>query len=87
MVLGLGSLVASYYTALCAVTAVLGLGLGVGGLYSSRRGTAVMGILVCCLALLSGGFFGSVAWYESRFGHKPWDTPAEIEAEVLPVDG
>jgi hypothetical protein len=58
------------------ILGVLGLGLGILGLYSRRRGPALVGLLFCSLAILMGVFLVAVFWYESRYGYLPWDAPA-----------
>lgn len=70
---GLLSLAASFFTVWSLIPAVIGLGLGLCGLSSKHRGTAIVAILLCCLALLVGSFLGMVDFYESRYGFKPWD--------------
>ena len=82
VVLGLVSLSACFFTSWAIIAAVLGLGLGLGGVYSRHRGTAIMGILLCCLALTIGSFFAIVGWYESQYGYPPWDAPTAMAAHV-----
>lgn len=76
LVLGILSLIACFYTAGAVVTAVIGLLMGIWGLYSTRRGPAIIGILLCCVAMAIGGFNGVVWVYESQYGYKPWDAPS-----------
>ena len=77
LMLGLMSVIASFYTVLAAIPAALGLALGVWGLFSPRRGPAILGLLLCCLALAVASFNGAVAMYRQAYGHAPWETPAE----------
>ncbi len=77
LVLGLMSVVASFYTALAAVPAALGMALGAWGLFSPRRGPAILGLLLCLLALASASFTGAVGLYKQAYGHAPWEAPAE----------
>lgn len=80
LVLGLMSLVASFYTLSAAIPAALGLILGAWGLFSPRRGPAILGLLLCFLALAVASFTGAVGLYKQAYGHAPWETPAEPEA-------
>ena len=84
LALGLFSLIASFFTVMATVTAAVGVALGVWGLYSPRRKPAVVGLLLCCLALAIGGFNGVVVFYEYQYGYKPWDLPPAIN---LPEEG
>lgn len=70
------SLIACFYTSGAVVTAVIGLLMGIWGLYSTRRGPAIIGILLCCVAMAIGGFNGVVWMYEAQYGYKPWDEPS-----------
>jgi len=79
LVLGILSMIACFYTAGAVVTAVIGLLMGIWGLYSTRRGPAIIGILLCCVAMAIGGFNGVVWVYESQYGYKPWDAPSGYE--------
>ena len=84
LVLGILSLIASFYTAWAVIAAMVGVAMGVWGLYSTRRGPAVVGILLCCLAMALGGFHGVVAVYEYRYGYKPWDVPPPYDSLDAP---
>ena len=77
LVLGLMTTVASFYTALAAIPAALGLALGAWGLFSPRRGPAILGLLLCLLALAIASFTGAVGLYKQAYGHAPWEAPAE----------
>lgn len=80
LVLGILSLVASFFTAGALVIAALGLAMGVWGLYSTRRGLAIAGIVLCCIALAMASFTGVVALYEMQHGYKPWATPSAVDS-------
>ena len=68
---------ASFYTVLAAIPAALGFGLGVWGLFSPRRGPAILGLLLCLLALANASWNGAVSLYKQAYGHAPWEVPAE----------
>ncbi|MCO6455123.1 MAG: hypothetical protein J5I93_07470, partial [Pirellulaceae bacterium] len=85
VVLGGMSLVGCLITNAALVTALLGLAMGVWGLYSTRRGLAVLGLLLCFLALSISSFNGAVDLYEYMNGRSPF-APAplfEEDGEVL----
>jgi hypothetical protein len=77
LVLGSMTLVASFYTVLAAIPAALGFALGAWGLFSPRRGPAILGLLLCFLALAIASFNGAVSLYKHAYGHAPWEAPAE----------
>lgn len=55
--------------------ACLGLGIGIWGLYSPRRrAAAILGLLLCCLAVALAGFFCSVELYRAIHGVTPWES-------------
>jgi hypothetical protein len=79
-VLGILGLLACFVAPLAAVLlAAVGLSLGIRGLFSQRRGPAIVGILFCSLAVLVGSLLGAVSWYESRYGYLPWDAPGVVD--------
>jgi hypothetical protein len=59
---------------------ILGVGMGVWGLHSDRRTAAVLGLLLCCLAMTLSGFFSAVQLYELINGYSPF------EGDLPPVD-
>jgi hypothetical protein len=46
-----------------ALIAILGLAMGIWGLSSPRRNLALVGMLICCLAIGIGAFGGARALY------------------------
>jgi hypothetical protein len=81
VILGVVSLLAGFFTSLGMLVAIGGIALGAWGASSNRRNTALVGMLLCCLAMLVGGFNGSVWVFENVYGRKPWEKayPAEYE--------
>jgi hypothetical protein len=79
LVLGLMSFVIGFFSVGAAVTALVGLMMGIWGLYSPRRGVALTGILLCCVAMAIAGFNGIVSLYEFQHGYKPWESPSQLE--------
>jgi hypothetical protein len=69
----------SYFTPLALVPAVVGLAMGIWGLYSTRRGVALAGVALCCIALAISGFNGLVALYTLQHGHTPWEESDDFE--------
>ena len=83
VVLGLASFMLSSYFPIGALAiAVVGLAMGVWGLYSTRRGVAVIGVILCCIALSISGFRSVVLLYKSHYGYSPW----ESQDELTPMD-
>lgn len=70
---GVLSFIAAFLFPLAGILlAILGLGLGVWGLLSRRRGLAIAGLLLCCVSLATAIFNGGVALYTSLYGAAPW---------------
>jgi hypothetical protein len=61
MVLGIFSLIIAPFSIQGAVVGALGMGMGVWGLYSTRRGWALAGLILCSLAIGVGVLTG-VRW-------------------------
>jgi hypothetical protein len=59
------------------LTAILGLAMGIWGLFSQRRLLAFAGIILCCLALATGAILGGIQLYDAAIGHKPWEEASE----------
>jgi hypothetical protein len=75
LVLGLLSVACSFFTIGALFFALAGLPVGIWGLYSNRRGQAIAGVLLCCIALAISGFHAAALIYEVRYGFTPWETP------------
>ncbi|HJN08499.1 MAG TPA: hypothetical protein QF564_07385 [Pirellulaceae bacterium] len=70
--LGLG--LACYVPLASIIIAGFGVGMGVWGLYSKRRGAAIIGLLLCCAAITFSGFSGAVELYRVIHGVAPWES-------------
>jgi hypothetical protein len=57
---------------------LLGVGFGVWGLSSRRRGLAFVGLLLCCLSLVIATFNGVIDLYVSWYGVAPWESDAML---------
>lgn len=56
LVLGLLATVLAFFWPPAAIIAIIGLGMGIWGLSSPRRNLALVGMLLCCLAIGVGTF-------------------------------
>jgi hypothetical protein len=63
LVLGLFALVLALFRFEAALIALLGLVLGIWGLYSNKRGLALFAMLLCCLAIGLGSYTGAKQLY------------------------
>ncbi|MBC7856231.1 MAG: hypothetical protein IAF94_22600 [Pirellulaceae bacterium] len=70
LVLGLFAAVLAMIWPPAALIAVLGLALGIWGLGSPRRNLALVGMLLCCLAIGLGAYGGARAIYVHRQGNR-----------------
>jgi hypothetical protein len=59
LLLGIFSLILSPFRVEGAVVALFGLGMGLWGLYSTRRNWALVGLLLCCLGIVLGAYRGA----------------------------
>lgn len=80
--LGIFAAILALFWPPAALVAVLGLGMGIWGLSSSRRNLALVGMLLCCLAIGIGAY--GMARNISIAMQKNRAIPFE---ESLPVDG
>jgi hypothetical protein len=85
LVLGILSLIGCFFTNAALVTGILGLVMGVWGLYSTRRGIAVAGLLVCFLAMSISSFNGAVELYVRMYGEHPFKPKPTLIG--VPEDG
>jgi len=56
-----------------AIVGMLGLVMGIWGLYSERRGWALFGLILCCLAIGVGMYTGAFWLFEQINNAKPWE--------------
>ncbi|MBW3597765.1 MAG: hypothetical protein KY475_10880 [Planctomycetes bacterium] len=81
LVLGVMSLLAIRFIAPGALlVAILGVAMGVWGLHSDRRGAALVGLVLCCLAMALAGFFTAVQLFELINGYNP------LEPDLPPIE-
>jgi hypothetical protein len=68
LVLGAFSLLLAPFRFEAAIIALLGLLMGIWGLYSPRRGWALVGMLLCCLGISVGTYTGvrQLYWHLNR---------------------
>ena len=80
--LGIGywfALVLSPFRFEAAIIALIGLVMGIWGLYSPRRGWALVGMLLCCLGVSIGTFTGARQLYLYLNRNAPIETEAVVE--------
>ncbi|MDX1944057.1 MAG: hypothetical protein SFU86_01520 [Pirellulaceae bacterium] len=80
VVLGVFALALAWWRFEAAIVGLVGLVMGVWGLYSSRRGWALVGMLLCCLAIVLGTITGvlQLNHYLNR------NAPIELPTTVAP---
>ena len=78
--LGLFALVLSPFRAEAAIVALIGMAMGIWGLYSPRRAWALVGLLICCLAIGLASYTGAKALNAFLNRNKAWD-PDTVDVE------
>ena len=63
------------------IVSVVGLIMGVWGIYSRRRGAAIMGLLICCVSFAFAGFNGAVELYTYVHGVSPFAPPIPVTVQ------
>ena len=81
LVLGVFALVLSLFRFEAALIALLGLIMGIWGLYSPRRNWALLGMLLCCLAIGLGSYTGAMQLYV----YLQKNRPVQMQEESLDV--
>jgi hypothetical protein len=56
-----------------AIVGVIGLAMGIWGLYSQRRGWALLGLILCCLAIAIGMYTGVYWLFLMTKQANPWE--------------
>ena len=56
-----------------AIVGAIGMGMGLWGLYSQRRGWALVGLIICCLAIAIGMYTGVFWLFQYTKQANPWD--------------
>ena len=79
IVLGVFALLLSWWRFEAAVVGLLGLVMGVWGLYSPRRGWALLGMLLCCLAIVLGTITGVLQLNVYLNRNAPIEIPVTVE--------
>lgn len=86
VVLGVMALVAMrLITPGALLISILGVGMGVWGLRSDRRGVAVVGLLLCCIAMSVSGFLAVVQIYTLFYGYSPFEADLPAVNSVDPA--
>jgi hypothetical protein len=80
--LGLFALVLSPFRAEAAIVALIGMAMGIWGLYSPRRAWALVGLLICCLAIGLASYTGAKALNAMLNRNKAWD-PDTVDIENM----
>jgi hypothetical protein len=83
IVMGVFALVIAPFHFLAVIVGLIGIGLGVWGLYSPRRNWALVGLLICCLAIGLGAYRGANDLYVFIKNQQPieMEEPADPEED------
>jgi len=73
IVLGIFGIVIAPFRFEGAIVGLLGLVMGIWGLYSQRRGWALFGLILCCLAIGVGMYTGAFWLFQAINNAKPWE--------------
>jgi hypothetical protein len=83
LLLGLGSAAFSYHSYWALPGSLAGLALGIWALGGKRRGAAMVGIIVCCVAFSVSGYRALLSAYTELMGYSPFDLNRPVD-EVFP---
>jgi len=84
LALGLFGLVLSWSLFYGALVALVGLLAGIWGIYSPRRNVALIGMLLCAVAMGLGTFTGVRQLNRYLIRNAPIEVPTEDEPEITP---
>lgn len=73
LVLGIFGVILSPLRFEGAIVGMVGLVMGLWGLYSQRRGWALAGLILCCLAIAIGMYTGAVWLFKVTHNATPWE--------------
>lgn len=73
LVLGVFGLIIAPFRFEGAIVGLLGLIMGLWGLYSQRRGWALLGLILCCLAIAIGMYTGVFWMFQVMNNATPWE--------------
>jgi hypothetical protein len=73
IVLGIFGVIIAPFRFEGAIVGMLGLAMGIWGLYSHRRGWALFGLILCCLAIGVGMYTGAFWLFQVMNNAKPWE--------------
>lgn len=83
LLLGLASAAFSYHSYWALPGSLAGLALGIWALAGKRRGAAMVGIIICCIAFSVSGYRALLVAYTELMGYSPFDQQRPVE-EVFP---
>ena len=86
LLLGLASAAFSYHSFWALPGSLAGLAFGIWALAGRRRGAAMVGIIVCCIAFSVSGYRALLVAYTEFMGYSPFDQKLPVE-EPFPEDG
>ena len=86
LAIGVFALILAPFRFEAAIVGLIGLGLGLWGLHSPKRNWALVGLLLCCLAIGLGAYRGANDLYVFIKNQQPMEIedPAAEEAAVEP---
>jgi hypothetical protein len=73
LLVGLVCVAFSYHSFWALPGSIVGLAVGIWALAGKRRGAAMVGIVICCIALSVSGYRALVVAYTAYTGYSPFD--------------